>query len=302
MRLQSSRRSIYFFITLCVCMVALAIALNVGWILLNWREVALMVFGVIFFFVIIAGVVLNTIFLVREIRRNEQHDSFINAVTHELKTPIASIRLYLETLQTRDVDEARRKDFYRIMIEDSDRLLHTVEQVLRASRTGHGRRQIHSSVIDLADMAQDCVGLARTRTHLGEDALQYRSLLDEGEHALVRGDVDELRAAISNLIDNAIKYSDKEIRVTVEVMAVSPQIVAVRVRDQGMGIPHDQLKQIFKRFYRVQLRMASKIKGTGLGLFIVRSVVSKHGGTTFAESPGEGMGSVFTIQLPRVRE
>ncbi|MDX2031825.1 MAG: HAMP domain-containing sensor histidine kinase [Blastocatellia bacterium] len=302
MRLQSSHKSIYFFITLCVCMVALAIALNVGWILLNWREVALMVFGVIFFLVIIAGVVLNTIFLVREIRRNEQHDSFINAVTHELKTPIASIRLYLETLQTRDVDEARRKEFYRIMLEDNDRLLHTVEQVLRASRTGHGRRQIHSSVIDLGHLAQDCVELARTRTHLNENVLQYRSLLEEGEQALVRGDADELRAAISNLIDNAIKYSDKEIDVTVEVQCVSPQIVAVRVRDHGIGIPRDQLKQIFKRFYRVQLRMASKIKGTGLGLFIVRSVVSKHGGKTFAESPGEGLGSTFTIQLPRVRE
>lgn len=302
MRLQSSRKSVYFFVTLCVCMVALAIALNVGWILLNWREVALMVFGVIFFLVIIAGVVLNTIFLVREIRRNEQHDSFINAVTHELKTPIASIRLYLETLQTRDVDEAKRKDFYRIMLEDNDRLLHTVEQVLRASRTGHGRRQIHSSVIDLGHLAQDCLELARTRTHLNEDVLQYRSLLKEGERALVRGDADELRAAISNLIDNAIKYSDKEINITVEVLSVSPRVVAVRVRDHGIGIPRDQLKQIFKRFYRVQLRKASKIKGTGLGLFIVRSVVSKHGGKTFAESPGEGMGSTFTIQLPRARE
>ena len=302
MRLQSSRKSVYFFVTLCVCMVALAIALNVGWILLNWREVALMIFGVIFFLVIIAGVVLNTIFLVREIRRNEQHDSFINAVTHELKTPIASIRLYLETLQTRDVDEAKRKDFYRIMLEDNDRLLHTVEQVLRASRTGHGRRQIHSSVIDLGHLAQDCLELARTRTHLSEDVLQYRSLLKEGEHALVRGDADELRAAISNLIDNAIKYSDKEINITVEVLSVSPQVVAVRVRDHGIGIPRDQLKQIFKRFYRVQLRKASKIKGTGLGLFIVRSVVSKHGGKTFAESPGEGMGSAFTIQLPRAQE
>ena len=302
MRVQSSRKSVYFFITLCVCMVALAIALNVGWVLLNWRQVALLIFGVIFFLVIIAGVVLNTIFLVREIRRNEQHDSFINAVTHELKTPIASIRLYLETLQTREVDEARRKDFYRIMLEDSDRLLHTVEQVLRASRTGHGKRQIHSSIIDLGNMARDCVELARTRTHLGEEALRFHSLLEDDEHALVRGDADELRAALSNLIDNAIKYSDKEIQVTVEVLSVTPQIVAVRVRDRGIGIPRDQLKQIFKRFYRVQLRMASKVKGTGLGLFIVRSVVSKHGGKTFAESPGEGLGSTFTIQLPRVWE
>src|SRR3954469_6244086 len=128
MRVRGRRRkSVAFFIVLGACLVALAIALNVGWILLNWREVALLVFGVIFFMAIIAGIVLNTIFLVREIRRNEQHDGFINAVTHELKTPIASIRLYLETLQTRDVDEARRKEFYSIMLADTNRQLRTVE-------------------------------------------------------------------------------------------------------------------------------------------------------------------------------
>ena len=136
------RKSIAFFITLGACLVALAIALYVGWILLNWRQVALLVFGIIFFTVIIVGLVLNTTFLIREIRRNEQHDAFINAVTHELKTPLASIRLYLETLKTRKVDEAQRENFYEIMLADSDRLLHTVEQVLRAGQAGHKRRRL----------------------------------------------------------------------------------------------------------------------------------------------------------------
>ena len=140
MRLRSRQKSIVFFIVFGACLVALAMALNVGWILLNWRQVALLVFGVIFFVAIIVGIVLNTIFLVHEIRRNEQHDGFINAVTHELKTPIASIRLYLETLQTREVDEARRKEFYSVMLTDTDRLLRTVEQVLEAGRTGQRRR------------------------------------------------------------------------------------------------------------------------------------------------------------------
>ena len=126
------RRSVIFFTVLGVCLVALALTLNISWIVLNWERAALVVLGVVFFLLIIAGMVLNTIFLVREIRRNEQHDSFINAVTHELKTPVASIRLYLETLQTRELDEAKRREFYRIMLEDSDRLLHTIEQVLRA--------------------------------------------------------------------------------------------------------------------------------------------------------------------------
>src|SRR5215210_363889 len=163
MRVRARRRkSVAFFITLGVCLVALAIALNVGWIILNWREVALLVFGIIFFLVLIFGLVLNTTFLIREIRRNEQHDAFINAVTHELKTPIASIRLYLETLKARDVDEEQRREFYDIMLADSDRLLQTVEQVLRAGRTAHKRR-IAKSVIDVGEMVQECLELTRIR-------------------------------------------------------------------------------------------------------------------------------------------
>src|SRR5688572_2050853 len=133
--IRGRRRSVIFFTVFGICLVAIAVALNVGWLVLNWRSGVLAVLGLFFFLVIIAGLVLNTIFLVREIRRNEQHDSFINAVTHELKTPVASIRLYLQTLQTRELDDARRQDFYRIMLDDSDRLLHTIEQVLRAGST-----------------------------------------------------------------------------------------------------------------------------------------------------------------------
>ena len=219
MQLRHRRQSIVFFISLGACLVALAVTLNVGWILLNLREVALLTFGIIFFGAIIAGLVLNTIFLVREIRRNEQHDSFINAMTHELKTPIASIRLYLETLQTREVNEAQRRQFYDSMLTDSERLLHLVEQVLRASRTGHRRRRINPSVIDLGELVRECLETARTRYHLADGALQYAESINQGGNngarVMVRGDLDELRAAVSNLLDNAIKYSDKEIAVSV---------------------------------------------------------------------------------------
>src|SRR4051794_18677482 len=133
MTMSSGRqRKTIFFTVFGICLVAAAVTLNISWLVLNWREGMLIVFGSIFFLVIIAGMVINTIFLVREIRRNEQHDSFINAVTHELKTPVASIRLYLQTLQTRELDADKRREFYRIMIEDSDRLLHTIEQRLPA--------------------------------------------------------------------------------------------------------------------------------------------------------------------------
>jgi len=303
MRMNSQRKAqIAFFIVLCACLVALAAALNVGWIILNWREVALLIVGVIIFLVIMAGLVLNTIFLIREIRRNEQHDSFINAVTHELKTPLASIRLYLETLQTREVDEAKRQEFYRIMLADSDRLLHTVEQVLRASRTGHGQRQVHPTILDLQELVGECLELARTRLNLSESALRLETRLSDEQKALVKGDADELRAAISNLLDNAIKYSDKNIEVLVELSAPTAKHVVLRVTDQGIGIPREQLKRIFKRFYRVPRLVALRVKGTGLGLFIVRSVIDKHGGKVYAESEGEGLGSTFTVQLPRIPE
>ncbi len=301
MRIGSRRKSVVFFLTLGICLVVLALALNVGWILLNWREVALLVFGIIFFVLIITGLVLNTIFLIREIKRNEQHDAFINAVTHELKTPITSIRLYLETLQTRAVDEARRKEFYNIMLADSDRLLQTVEQVLRASRTGHKQRRTEVAIIDLAQMVRDCLDTTRRQHDLPADALQYVESLDDSG-AQVAGDADELRAAVANLLNNAVKYSDKEVRISVEVATLDPRRVAVRVADRGIGIPGAQLKRIFKRFYRVPGKFMTRFKGTGLGLFIVRSVIEKHGGRVFAESAGVGQGSTFTIYLPRAEQ
>src|SRR5579871_5272272 len=130
------RKSIAFFIALGAGLITIAVLLYVGWVLLNWRNGILLVLGVLLLAMIISGVVLNTIFLVREIRRNEQKDAFINAVTHELKTPVASIRLYLETLQAHAVEEDKRQEFYRTMLHDSDRLLGTIEQVLRTGRVG----------------------------------------------------------------------------------------------------------------------------------------------------------------------
>jgi len=299
MRVRSRRKSIAFFVTLGACLVALAIALNVGWIILNWREVALLVFGIIFFVVIIFGLVINTTFLIREIRRNEQHDAFINAVTHELKTPIASIRLYLETLKTRNVDEDQRRQFYDNMLADSDRLLKTVEQVLRAGRARHRQRRIANTIIDLNGTIRECLELARITHGLDETSLSFVEA-PSARNTKVSGDIDELRAVFSNLLDNAVKYSDEHVNVSVELAAIDSKRVAVRVADQGIGIPSAQLKRIFKRFYRVPGMFMARVKGTGLGLFIVRSIVEKHGGRVFAESPGLGKGSTFTIQLPRV--
>ena len=198
------QKSIAFFIALGAGLISVTILLYVGWVLLNWRTGILLFLGILLLAAIIGGVVLNTIFLVREIRRNEQHDAFINAVTHELKTPVASIRLYLETLQTRPVDEAKRQEFYRIMLEDSDRLLATIEQVLRTGRVGTSSRKPDRTQLDLDAVVERMHSSARAScTASRAESLRYRA----GPHITMLGDPDEVQAAVSNLIDNAVKYS-----------------------------------------------------------------------------------------------
>jgi len=296
-RITSRRKAIYFFITFGVCLAALAGAVGSGWIILNWREGVKVFLGLIFFGAIVTGLVLNTIFLVREIRRNEQHDSFINAVTHELKTPIASIRLYLQTLERREVEEAKRQEFYKLMLLDTDRLLDTVEQVLKAGKAGL-KKTGQRLPVEFNGLVLECVELARTRHHLLPENLQYSELGNNGQPACVLGDPDELHTAVSNLLDNAVKYSPDGVHIAVELE--SPEkLVVLRVRDQGVGIPQHELKRIFKRFYRATQRSVSQVKGTGLGLFIVRAIARKHGGRVFAESEGAGKGTTVTLELPR---
>ena len=286
------------FVVLCVVLVAAAVSLNIGWILVNGRRVLPLVLGILAFVLIIAGIIVYTVFLVREMRRNDQHDAFINAVTHELKTPLASIRLYLETLQAREVTDAQRKDFYKVMLADADRLQHTVEQVLKAGIAGNRTPLQHRAPVDVAALAHEVIETARLRHHLAAETMTL-SVSTPTIGLQVDGDVDELRTVLSNLVDNAVKYSRDDVHVAIEVAAPSPDTVWLRVKDRGVGIPRAQLKRIFKRFHRFQAR-GSKVKGTGLGLYIVRSIVKQHGGRVFAASEGEGKGATFTVELPRL--
>jgi signal transduction histidine kinase len=290
------RKTAIFFLALGICLCGLAVALNVGWILLNTREVVLLVIGIIFFALIITGLILNTVFLMREIRRNEQHDTFLNSVTHELKTPIASIKLYLETLKSREVDETRRAEFYDVMLKDSDRLLNTVEQVLRAgkikeSSDNNGEVQI-DSVLD------EAVSITRSRNNLPEASIKYSP---SAEQLTVMGNREELLSAFLNLLDNAVKYSSEEPKITIKAQTSGfNNRVAIVIKDKGVGIAPADLKRVFKRFYR-SAQSQNGAKGTGLGLFIVKSIVEKHGGRVIAESKGLGKGSTFLVQLPRVK-
>jgi two-component system, OmpR family, sensor histidine kinase SenX3 len=297
MRVSRRAKKIALFVTLAAFLIGLAVALNVTWIVLKWREVVPLVLGVIFFTLIIAGIVVYTVFLVREIQKNEQQDSFLNAVTHELKTPIASIRLYLETLQSRQLTDAQHQDFYRIMLEDTDRLLGTVEQILKAGEARHASSKKNWEQVDFSAIVAETVELTRLRHHLPAEALHMAA--PAGDQIFLRGNPQELRTAVFNLVENAVKYSGEKKEIEVGLLSPDLDTILLRVQDKGVGIPHPELKRIFKRFYRVASSANGRVKGTGLGLFIVRSIARRHGGDAFAESEGAGRGSTFTLRLPR---
>ena len=297
MNVTRRRGTIAFFITLGVCLTVLAVALNVTWVHINGRRIALDVLGVILFAILIAGVVLNTVFLVREIRRNERQDSFLNAVTHELKTPIASVRLYLDTLQRHPIDEQQRQHFYGIMRADTDRLLATVEQVLKAGELGQRQRVQQRQRVELKPLVAECIAITLSRHHLGSDAIVLAEV-PGAVRLFVLANPEDLRTAVLNLLDNAVKYSPQGAHVRCSLKIEDYTWALLSISDTGLGIQAHDLRRIFKRFYRAASNDRVKIKGTGLGLFLVRTIARQHGGNVYAASEGPGKGSTMYLKLP----
>jgi len=308
-QLSSTKRPKWFYITMGVSVLAVALALTVMWQILGApaslrtaREATTLswvvyFFGSLLFLLLIAGLGLLVILLLREVRLNERQSNFVSAVTHELKTPVASLKLYLDTLQLRDLPESRREDFYRTMRQDLERLHGTINTVLHAAMYTD-RHVADPQPLDFARLVRRSIDLTRTRNQLQSESIHY-----EGPESLqLRGDPAALEMAVLNLLDNAVKYSKDKVQVDVDVSKPKQGQLRLCVRDQGIGISRAHLRFIFSRFYRIGAEVRRSRTGTGLGLFIVKSVVRGHKGTVAADSPGPDRGSTFTVLLPGVIE
>ncbi|HXZ85024.1 MAG TPA: HAMP domain-containing sensor histidine kinase [Myxococcota bacterium] len=291
-------------IALTAGIVAITIALTVGWQILVARESlafaaglrpihwVLIGLGSLFFALIIGVLILQAVWLVRQIRSNQRQQNFMDAVTHELHTPLASLQLYLDTLRGRALPDERRGEFLGIMAEDLERLQHTIDQILQAARADGSRAR--REPVDVARLLAECAEDARERHALPPEAV----LVDVPESARVKGDAEQLRVAFRNLLDNAVRYAAGEVHVEIRLRPVSARRIEIEFADRGVGIPASALDRVFQRFQRLPQEAVRAAHGLGLGLAIVRNVARAHGGSVRAESEGEGKGSRFLLTLP----
>ena len=299
-----ARRSIGFPLAVGVVLLLLVLALAVGWQILLVSDVriasrglssldwVLLVAGGVFFLLVIVGLVWLCAWLVREMRTNQRQRAFLDAVTHEMRTPLASLRLYLDTLVRHDPEPGQRRQFLARMHADVERLDRTVQQVLTAARAEEPGRRATLGVVPLSNLLSECIAEIRTHHGLPEAAVRL-----DGVDAAVRGDAVELAVVFRNLLENAVKYSEDPVEVKVRVEPLGEGRVQVEISDRGIGIPSGELRKIFQRFYRAGRDMQRTAAGLGLGLFIVRNLVRRQGGGVVARSEGRGAGSRFVVTL-----
>ncbi|MEE3328314.1 MAG: HAMP domain-containing sensor histidine kinase [Myxococcota bacterium] len=301
---MGKRRSIGAPLAVGIVLMLLVLSLAVGWQLLVFSDIEPMSAGwpvlswilvTLFFVLVLAGLVWLSVWLVAEVRLNQRQRAFLDAVTHEMKTPLASFRLGLDTLGRHQLEPAQQTEFVDRMQQDLDRLDHTVAQVLAAARSEERKQGVsrRGDNVALRPLLEECVVSLLERHGLEVSALS----LEGGSDCQVQGDGAELSLVFGNLIENAIKYSDEPIRVHIRVRAAREGRVEVAISDQGIGIPPRELRRIFRRFYRVGRDVQRQVSGLGLGLFVVRSILKRQGGRVVAHSAGDGRGSRFVVTL-----
>jgi signal transduction histidine kinase len=287
------RSSYSWPILLAVIMIVLLVALIVFWIVLSFGAWAVLTVGTVFLLLVLVGVVLYLVISIKEIRLNQRQSNFIDSVTHELKSPIASLKLYLQTLSRRPVTEQQQANFYRFMLEDVERLDSLIDHMLDAARLDHRLIEADIRDVELEPLLSSCAQTACMRYHLPTSTIELRTV-----PAIVRARPIDVEMVFRNLIDNALKYGGREPKVKIVSQFVLEDRVATQIIDNGPGIPAQERRRIFGRFVRLGSELERSQKGMGLGLFIVRTLVKRLAGTIAVRDRTDGPGMIFQVDLP----
>jgi signal transduction histidine kinase len=301
---RSPIRSISFPIVLSSIAVFLTVLLLIGWILVLrenqavteaiWSNNWLLAAGIISMALIMSVLVMFSVSLVGEILESRRQQMFIDSVTHELKSPLASIKLCLDTMARAGLSASQHEELRGMMLTDVERLTVFVDDILQASRIAHGRRSQMWTMVDATRLLQDSAESIRHRHGLPDGTFRMAA----PTRLEVFTDPTALETILKNVLDNAVKYSGTEPEVAIEMRELQTGVLGITVTDKGIGIERGQLKRIFNRFHRAPSPLVNERSGSGLGLYVVHRLVRNLGGRIRAESAGAGQGSTMRIRLP----
>lgn len=256
-------------------------------------HITALVSGIILLVAVSVGMSLIFIYLNRQTNITRMYDNFIANVTHELKSPLSSIQLHLETMRQRNIPRETQEKFLDLMLKDAGRLNDLITSILNISGMDQKKTVYYYQVCEADSSLRQMISEASEEFKLDPDNVHIGGRLI-GQWVI---DQRALRIVINNLIDNAVKYSEGPVQLTVN-LSVTARKFLIDIRDQGIGIAHNDQKKIFKKFQRIYSGHIPNVKGTGLGLFLVREIIRSHGGRITVSSQGLNKGSTFRIELP----
>jgi two-component system phosphate regulon sensor histidine kinase PhoR len=294
-----SRMTIGLPITLSVVLMTLNLSLMIFWIVLlaNLAGWSALIIGVVVFALILVGLSFYLFLMIKEVRLNQRQANFIDSVTHELKSPIASLRLYLETLEMRALSDEQRTKFYRVMEQELERLDHLITQLLEVGRIDAIGEQSEPEDIAMETLIRKC-GAAACAHHKKDET---ETIAYDFQPTNVYARPLVLETVFRNLLDNAVKYGGEPPRVEVQVRTGERGRIITRITDNGQGVPPELRKRIFRMFFRAGSELTRRQKGTGLGLYIVHTLVKQlHGRISVHDRAGQS-GSVFEVEIPGQR-
>jgi signal transduction histidine kinase len=260
---------------------------------LETKTIAILVGGILLLMALAIALALIFGRLNQQLKVNRMYDSFIASVTHELKSPLASIQLYLETLSTREVPKERRDDFIGLMLKDSRRLNALISSILEIAGIEENKKIYRQQLYDADSLFRDLVSESTDQFNLSTSSVTVTGYVD----CMCRVDRRSMSIVVNNLFDNAVKYSEGPPHIEVKIARETNRLI-LRVTDQGIGIAEKDQRDVFKKFRRIQSADNLSVKGTGLGLYWVREIIRHHRGKISVYSSGPNQGTTFTIELP----